>query len=157
MQHTIANMVKRVMHIVREVAKANEIPLPAGDEYQLVGDQKEIAPIESLYEILKGTPKKVGQTEIKGAGGEESRMELLKKKLEEQRNSHKQEILQQIDEVANELEFMRQAILEQAKEYILPNDVILTYDLSVTLIEFFAVHPVLYFRRKLRRTESSKY
>ncbi len=132
MQLSIANMVKRVLHIVREVAKSNEVPLPAGDEYQLVVDKKEEMPIESLYDIIKATPAKPKE-EAQPVVTE------LKERLEKQRNSHKQEVLQQIEELMVEMDSMRQSILEQAKEYILPNDVILTYDLSLTLVEFFAV------------------
>eukprot|EP01022_Parablepharisma_sp_SALTPOND_P021644 TRINITY_DN430_c0_g2_i3.p2 TRINITY_DN430_c0_g2~~TRINITY_DN430_c0_g2_i3.p2 ORF type:complete len:149 (+),score=13.80 TRINITY_DN430_c0_g2_i3:332-778(+) len=131
MQLCIANMVKRVLHIVREVAKASDIALPTSDEYQLVVEKKDVIPIESLYDIISSSPEK-SQKPNEGVSA-------LKEKLEKERNSHKQEIMQQIEEVLVEMDNMRLNILEQTKEYILPNDVILTYDLSLTLLEFFAV------------------
>ena len=129
-------MVKRVLHIVREVAKNNEIPLPTGDEYQLVVDKKEVIPIESLYDIVKTSSSK----SLSPIKEDQKGVTELKERLEKQKNSHKQEILQRAEEILDEMDNMRSAIIEQGMEYILPNDVILTYDLSITLVEFFAVH-----------------
>eukprot|EP00826_Nyctotherus_ovalis_P022342 TRINITY_DN1735_c0_g1_i2.p2 TRINITY_DN1735_c0_g1~~TRINITY_DN1735_c0_g1_i2.p2 ORF type:complete len:191 (+),score=52.52 TRINITY_DN1735_c0_g1_i2:831-1403(+) len=133
MQFCIANAVKRVIHIVREVAKANGIALPKEDEYKLSIGEEGLS-IDSLYDIIQTPPGKVLSKEDCS-----KKLEELKVKLESDKNNHQQEILGQIKEVLVEMENMRLNIYEQAKEYILPNDVILTYDLSITVLEFFKV------------------
>ncbi len=135
MQHTIANIVKRVLHIIRMEAKTGGIPLPAGDEYQVAPEKSEIGPIESLYEITKTTPRKPEEEKKEAQTGKEA----IKMKLEQLKGGQKQEMLQQLEEIMTDLDNMRLNVIEQAKEFILPNDVILTYDNSVTLVEFFAV------------------
>lgn len=150
LQFGIANTVKRVLHIVREVAKSNNITLPKVDEYMLTIGEETTSSIDSLYDIIQTTPGKA-------LSGEDysKRIAELEKKLEKDKNNHQQEILYQIKEVLVEMENMRLNIYEQAKEYILPNDVILTYDLSITVLEFFKVLSIASYR-KLQRTANSK-
>lgn len=134
MQFCIANAVKRVLHIVREVAKSNNIILPKEDEYRLTVEGEETSPIDSLYAIIQAAPGKILSEE-----DHSKKLEELKSKLEKNKENHQQEIIYQIKEVQSEMENMRLNVYEQAKEYILPNDVILTYDLSITVLEFFKV------------------
>jgi len=134
MQLCVANMVKRVLRIVREYAKENNIPLPIEEEHKASADIKEVIKAESIFDIIKSEPDKSGK-----AKSEKIDDVKLKEKLEKDRRTHYLDIKQQIEDLIVEMDNMRSNILSTTKEYILPNDVILTYDLSLTLIEFFAV------------------
>lgn len=151
LQFGIANTVKRVLHIVREVAKANNIILPKEDEYTLAVEGEQTSSIDSLYAIIQATPGKILSEEEHS-----KRIEELKSKLENDKAHHQQDILYQIKEVQSEMENMRLNIYEQAKEYILPNDVILTYDLSITVLEFFKVFLKIN-SRKQRKTANLRF
>ena len=135
MHFCVPNVVKRVLHIIREVAKADGIVLPSGKKYEIHIASDKMLSIESLYEITKAP--RISSVH-NGADSPKAQLKEATEKLKAHRENHKEEILMQIQEILNELEFMKVNILEQATEYIVPNDVILTYDISLTLARFFS-------------------
>jgi translation initiation factor 2B subunit (eIF-2B alpha/beta/delta family) len=136
----VGNIVKRVLHVIRDVAKSDRIVLPPGEVYEVIPMPEEYSQVESLLDLVR-TPRPSAETvvEERADRSPETRLASVKDRLESSRNMHKYHIQHEIEDIVIELENTRGVLLRQAPEYIVPDDVILTYNLSYTLVEFFAV------------------
>ena len=152
-QFCIGNTIKRILCIIRE-----EISKNSTQKNDLEFDENILT--ENLKTSIKNlqakklqnleyfeTKKQESESFEKNAESEDSESEGKSKNSSSSINlfnskpittDNKDKILNNIDELINELEFIDENIINQANEYISDNDVILTSNKSQILIQFFS-------------------
>ena len=148
LQFSIGNIIKRILHIVREEYKKCPI---IEDEHQQDKEtkKKRLMSMTSLNTLIDYSSQKVVQQaprlSIKQSYSstsleeeEESRNTVDEaNNVNEDLKTHISTVLTNINELKDELEFISDLIVDQAHEYINDNDVILTANHSDQLEEFF--------------------
>ena len=152
-QFCIGNIIKRILYIIREEINKNSISKNdfEFDENILNEDLKtsiknlQAKKLQNL-EYFE-TKKPESESFEKNIESDDSESEGKSKNSSSSNNllnnkpitqDNKDKILNNIDELINELEFIDENIINQANEYISDNDVILTSNKSQILIQFFS-------------------
>ena len=150
LQFSIGNIIKRILHIVREEYKKCPI---IEDEHQQDKEtkKKRLMSMTSLNTLIDYSSQKVVQAprlsikkSYSNTSLEEEEEECKNNNpveeannLNEELKTHISAVLTNINELKDELEFISDLIVDQAHEYINDNDVILTANHSDQLEEFF--------------------
>lgn len=130
LQFSIGNIIKRILHIVREeMDKSISFRDSKVDKETKV---KRIMSVTSLNRLIDYKTIKISKKDLEGEGLVMKGLEISSEMKESIEN-----ILKNIEELIGELDTISDAIKDQAIEYIHNNEIILTANHSDQLEEFF--------------------
>jgi translation initiation factor eIF-2B subunit beta len=147
LQFSIGNIIKRIIHIVREEYK--KCPnMEMENKQDKETNKKRLMSMTSLNGLIDFTSQKISQTpknsnlkisfSSSSLEDEESAEDASGSfNINEELKNHISAVLTNINELQDELEFISDLIVDQAHEHINDNDVILTANHSKQLEEFF--------------------
>lgn len=155
----VGNMVRRVLHLIREVAASEGVLKPDTQELEDTFRPQFARPV-SLLTLLDQAPDEqqhggntpaaaighsVPQTIYEADGDDESQGDTLadldpshsgSRKKRARQWSGKPQVIELLNELIEEMDLAEDAITERATEYIHANEVILTFGLSQTTLKF---------------------
>ena len=137
LEFVTGNIIRRCLYHIRQICKKQNIMLPQSFDYKIqTKNEKGFNYPTSLNQIID--PKKIFEEEDLEIKPIQSTIKPeIEIALSSQRKLHQYYLKNFIIELYNEIEGMREEIYSKAEKYIIPNEIIMTFYYSSTILSLF--------------------